>query len=120
MTQGIKQEIGERLLQLRKKLGLSQLDMATHAQLSRTYIGHVENGIQNPSFAFLVKIARTFNISVDWLLFGSGQMELLPDDHYLNNLNARQLDFLKKFNTLPETKQNHLLNVFDNIIDIPG
>lgn len=111
-------EIGQRLLEARKKLGLSQLEMARQANLARTYIGHVENGKQNPSFDFLMKIAGQFDISIDWLLFGRGQMEILPENHCLNHLDSEQIEFLKRLNEVPKEKQSRILKIVNDLLEL--
>lgn len=113
------EEIGQRLLTARKKLGLSQTEMGEQADISRSYIGHVEHGDQNPSFEFLVKISEAFHISLDWLIFGRGQMEIIPEEHYLNQLGHDHVVFLEKFLALSKEKKGHLLKVFNDIIDTP-
>lgn len=112
-----KSNIGKRVLFARKELGLTQNEMAAKAQIARTYIGHVENGDQNPSFDFLIKLSTTFDISIDWLFFGIGMMKIVPKDHYLNHMNSQSLAFLTKLQTFSPEKQSELLNVFNIIMD---
>lgn len=117
MTNEKKIEIGKRVLQARKELGLTQVEMETRAQISRGYISHVEKGGQNPSFDFLMKLATTFDISIDWLFFGVGMMKIVPNDHYLNHMNAKTLDCLSKLHGFSPEKQTELLHVFNIIMD---
>lgn len=114
------EDIGQRLNIARKAVGLTQKKMAANAGIAATYISNVENGLQNPSYDFLVKLARTYGLSIDWLLFGKGQMKMLPDDHYLNHLNDTQLQLLDKINGLPTEKQARLLQLVNDILDFPA
>lgn len=50
--------LGHAIRALRKAAGLSQDDLARCCGLHRTYIGGIERGERNPSFANLLKIAR--------------------------------------------------------------
>ena len=65
--------IGERLTQLRKQLNLSQDDLAKKIGVSRTIIGNYERNTNTPSIEVLVKIAKTFNVTVDYLI-GEGEL----------------------------------------------
>ncbi|MCP4131372.1 MAG: helix-turn-helix transcriptional regulator [bacterium] len=112
-------DIGERFIKARKHLGLSQQEMAKKADISRSFIGHVENGNQNPSYDFLSKIAETYEISIDWLLTGRGTMHLYSHDHYLTNLTQPQQQLLEKLQTQPVNKRTALEKVFTDILNIP-
>lgn len=60
--------LGRAIRDLRKRAGLSQQDAATKSGINRTYIGQVENGRRNPTFATLIWIARTLDVSVSELV----------------------------------------------------
>lgn len=65
--------IGERIMQLRKRDNLSQSELASKIEASRTIVGNYERNANTPSIDMLVKIAKVFNVSVDYLI-GEGQM----------------------------------------------
>lgn len=113
----LKIEIGKRVLQARKELGLTQVQIENRAEISQGYISHVEKGNQNPSFDFLLKLAKTYDLSIDWLIFGVGQMKMLPKDHILNRLNPRQIQLLQKILSQPPESQDKLLNILTDIMD---
>jgi transcriptional regulator with XRE-family HTH domain len=48
---------GRRLKQLRKKKGLSQLDLEIQSGINRTEISRIENGTKNIEFLTIVKLA---------------------------------------------------------------
>ena len=60
----IKNYIGQRIRNLRKKMGISQMKLAELAQLDRTYLTSVENGKRNISIINLEKIAAALNVSL--------------------------------------------------------
>ena len=60
----IKEKIGLRVKQLRKKAGLSQEALALKAGIDRTYVNSVENGKRNVSIMNINKIAKALNISL--------------------------------------------------------
>ena len=49
--------LGRRVQELRKELGLSQQDLATRAELDRTYLSRVEQGRQNITIGAALRIA---------------------------------------------------------------
>lgn len=66
--------IKDRLKLFRKDKGLTQGDVATQTAISRTYISTIEAGRQEPSFSFIKTLSKTYNLSIDWLLTGEGEM----------------------------------------------
>ncbi len=63
-------ELGDRIQALRKDKGLSQQQLATEADLDRSYISAVEHGKQNVSFATLKGISDALGIGVAELISG--------------------------------------------------
>lgn len=64
----IKRAFGERLRFLRKRLDLSQEELASICELDRTYIGGVERGERNISLLNIYKISTALNIAPAELL----------------------------------------------------
>lgn len=58
----------DRLRKLRKSKGLSQYTLAEQLGLSRGQIGNYEQGSREPDYETLIKIADYFNVSVDYIL----------------------------------------------------
>jgi transcriptional regulator with XRE-family HTH domain len=71
-------ELAARLIQLRKQKGLSQQALADAVGLHVTQIKRYESGATQPSLDALKKIALTFGVSTDFLLFD--EAERGPDD----------------------------------------
>jgi transcriptional regulator with XRE-family HTH domain len=59
---------GNRVRELRAKLGVSQEDLADIAGLHRTYMGSVERGERNISLENILKIARALRVPPKELL----------------------------------------------------
>jgi transcriptional regulator with XRE-family HTH domain len=70
---GISDKFGERLRQLRKKLGLVQKDFGESLGVSLATITRLERGVFNPQGDFLAKLALTYNCDIRWLLTGEEQ-----------------------------------------------
>lgn len=61
-------EFKDNLRELRKKRGLSQVELAEKLGFSKSLIGLYETGDRKPSFEALEAIADFFNISTDYLM----------------------------------------------------
>ena len=59
---------GARLAKLRKQSGLSQIQFARKASISREMIGYYERRTDNPESAFVVKAASILGVTTDELL----------------------------------------------------
>ena len=58
------QEIGKNIVQLRKKNGLSQRELAERAGITHSAISSIENGKVSPSVSSLQKIVNVFSLSL--------------------------------------------------------
>ena len=58
----------KRLVELRKKRGMSQLYLAMELNMSQNTISRYETGAREPSIAHLIQIADYFNVSIDYLV----------------------------------------------------
>ncbi len=63
-----------RLKELRKALGMTQQEFADKLNIKRNTIANYEVGRNEPIDAVLALICREFNVSVDWLKYGKGEM----------------------------------------------
>ncbi|GEL09116.1 helix-turn-helix domain-containing protein [Salisediminibacterium halotolerans] len=61
--------IGERVKKYRKEAGLTITQLAERAGVAKSYLSALERNLQqNPSIAFLEKLAAELNIKVDYLI----------------------------------------------------
>jgi transcriptional regulator with XRE-family HTH domain len=67
-------EIGQRIFDIRKKLGLNQLDLAKELHVSNGTISELEAGNGKPSYDVLYNLSKKHNIDVHWILHGTGEM----------------------------------------------
>jgi transcriptional regulator with XRE-family HTH domain len=61
---------GENVRKRRRKLGLSQEELADRAELHRTYIGSIERGERNVSLENIVRLAAALEVKPAALLAG--------------------------------------------------
>lgn len=98
--------IGERITQLRKQQNLSQDELAKKVGVSRTIIGNYERNANTPSIEVLLKLAKVFNVSVDFLI-GEGELSSYDKEVLKRIEDIERLD--------PDTKK-HLFFLIDNVI----
>lgn len=63
-----------RVATLRESLNLTQRSFAKALGTSQGTVGTVENGSQPPSRRFLRLLSERYNVSADWVLYGTGTM----------------------------------------------
>lgn len=78
----MKKEIGERILELRKKMNMNKEQFAKLIGISGQYLGTVEAGINGLSLSSLISLCTNANVSADYILFGKENIS----DEKLNNI----------------------------------
>ena len=63
-------ELGRRIRERRKKVGLSQEELALFADIDRSYVGGIERGDRNVSFSILCKLCLAMHCDVAALTEG--------------------------------------------------
>lgn len=63
--------MGVRIRSTREAANMTQEQLAEVCGLSAAHIGHIERGTRIPSLESLLQIAKTLQISMDYLLFDS-------------------------------------------------
>jgi transcriptional regulator with XRE-family HTH domain len=70
MASGIRVLLGERIRNIRRKRGWRQIDLAAHAELSKTHICDIETGKRELGIDALKRIAEAFDKTLSQLLDG--------------------------------------------------
>lgn len=65
---------GERLKRAREHLGLKQKDFAARIGRAAAFLSEIENGKSKPGFAVLRDMVETFNLNLNYLVLGEGEM----------------------------------------------
>lgn len=66
--------ISKRIKQLRSEKKLSQVQFSKQLGVSQASVSQYENGSRSPDTTFLTKICECYNVNLNWLLTGSGEM----------------------------------------------
>ena len=76
-------ELGQNIMLIRKKKGLSQADLGKIIGTSGDVIGRYERGDIKPSIQVVKKIAESFEVSIDYLV---GKTNIIVDKQVIERL----------------------------------
>lgn len=86
--------LGDRIKELRFAQKLSQVDLAKKLGVSKQTISNWENGNIQPSIYTLVRIAKFYGVSTDYLLELKGNQEQLLDTASLTKEEIEHIQFI--------------------------
>ncbi|MFS9292685.1 helix-turn-helix transcriptional regulator [Streptococcus mitis] len=85
-------EFSERLKNLRKEAGFTQVDVASKLGISQPAYASWERGVKKTTQENLVKIAQIFNVSIDYLVGNSEEkLDELDNIELLFRMNSKGL-----------------------------
>lgn len=91
-------ETGNRIKEARKKIGLTQKQLAQKLNVSQAMIGQYENGLRKPKFETILKIAEALEVPVDSLI-ESVSLGLMTED------DIKYFEYIQAFQeNSPQTK----------------
>ncbi len=68
--------LGQRISEMRLSMGWSQVELAKRLGVAKQTVSNWENENIQPSIEMLVRVARLFNVSADYLLGLDGELRL--------------------------------------------
>lgn len=108
----------ERIKFLRKKLELNQTEFGNRIGLKQATIAGYENGARKPNGSVLLSICREFNVNIEWIKSGVGDMFKKPTDevgYYVEDLLEYSgsgnpfydaiIDMMKKYHELDDNSK---------------
>jgi transcriptional regulator with XRE-family HTH domain len=102
--------IGKRVKELRSKNGLSQEQLALHAEITTAYLGQVEREEKNPTVVTIAKICNALSISLSD--FFSDQISYDADEDAV----LRQINFLLK--NLSSAEKQEILQIIKHAVKL--
>ena len=69
------EHIGKRIAQVRKRLGLNQIEFAKVFGISQSAFKNYERGVADPPAKLVISICQKHEVSAEWLLLGTGYMD---------------------------------------------
>ncbi|PKN74305.1 MAG: repressor LexA [Candidatus Cloacimonetes bacterium HGW-Cloacimonetes-2] len=111
---------GERFRQLRKELGLSQIDLSDKLGVNPSAISQMESGRIRPSLDTMMLLSKNYGINLHWLITGRGDM-------YENTGEVRKPPAKAQLTQLQEMLNRQLKEIVEaksnlddtDVIDIP-
>ncbi len=89
-------EIGERITELRKRIGWTQEELAENADLTPQFVSYAESGKRAMRPENLLKLSKALNVSADYLLTGDlVDKDLLIFSEKLSKLEPSQIKIIE-------------------------
>lgn len=110
-------ELKDRIAMARKKLGLTQDEFGRKIGVARNTVANYETGFRTPKLQTLISISREFNIDVDWLETGRGDMFLTVPEDAIDDfavefgLTETAKEFISEFVKFSPSEQEELLKL---------
>jgi len=101
--------LGEKLKALRREKGWSQDELAHHAKIDGRQVSRYENGRVTPSIEVVIKMAKAYNVSLDYLLLDDAPRR--PLELPVSRLAERVLSL----GALSEEDERALLHILDSL-----
>ena len=110
----------ERFKELRKVLGLTQVQLGELIGVSGPAIARIEAGQSNPTEAALRLICARYHVSYTWLTTGAGEMMEAMDtdaliEKYMPNESEFTKSIMKSFARLPDSEWERLRDLIEKI-----
>lgn len=111
----------QRLRELRHNLNKKQKEIAQELNLSVQVYCNYENGLREPSFDTLTKLADYFDVSVDYLLGRTENKETVSTENLFKtkkapeSLSDDEQELLKQYNLLDSHSKTALLELAKNL-----
>ena len=101
-------ELGKRIRAERRRQDLTQEKLAEIAEISDSFMGHIERGGRTLSIETLAKLANALNMSIEYIVCGEHnyQPDMLPEEIH-NSLNRMSSSQRKVFLNMMKTLAEH-------------
>lgn len=109
-------EIGNRIKQRRKELGLTQVQIHEATGISSGNLSLIENGKSLPSSSALVNLSNLLQCSIDYLLKGNSlnlEISGLSNFKEIGDVSDIELSLIKLFRQLDQGDQEEIIDVME-------
>ena len=112
----------ERIRHIRDYSGLSQAEFSRRINVAQSTLAQFETGAREPKDIHLTAICREFDINMEWLRFGVGEMLSSNSNSTIDQVVAKhhlrplEKTMLEAFLTLPEAYRNGVLEYVKAIV----
>ncbi len=112
-----KKAIGNKIRQVRSKLGMTQLEMAKAIRHSKQSVSGYEIGDTYPSIDSLIQISRLGGVSIDWLLTGETNV---PHEQPTEGLTHEEQRLIEAYRNAGRMNQVALLRIAEAVTKNKG
>lgn len=102
---------------LRKKAKLTQAKLAQMLHVDRQVIYKYEKGMNQASFATLVKISEIFNIPCEYLIDDEKNVESYIEEKVIK-LSSFEQEFVMLFRGMDRAAKKNIINVCKKLVEI--
>lgn len=89
--------VGQRLKEIRRQGRIQQKEMAAALDIAASYLCEIENGNAKPGQDFFIKVAMAYNVNLNYLLLGTGEMF-----GAVNNIKTKEFEIDNGIETVEE------------------
>lgn len=102
----------ERLRAERKRLELTQEQLADYMEVTKSAVSAWERGAEKPGFRLLPKLSKVLGVSLDALICGTEE-EMPVEEHVIQTPNEDEERLLKAYRKLSVRRRKGLLELLD-------
>ena len=106
----MKNTLPQRIERLFADLGINQVDISRKTGFTQPYISQILSGTKtNPSRHFFLSVSREFNVNLEWLITGKGDIYTSP----IESGQSEIAEIMAKYSMLPKPEQR----IIDDMIN---
>lgn len=109
--------LGSRIIELRKRDGISREELAKEFDIPYTTLRNYENGLREPGHVFLIKVALKFHVTTDYLLGIEEQQKNAPAEDDKSDFDKQRL--IHNYDKLNQRGKKKLVEESDDIASMP-
>lgn len=102
--------INERVLEVRKALGLTQTEFGKGINVSQAYFGNIEQKKRKVNDRIIALICSSYGVNANWLKNGTGKMFEKPQDGKLERI-------IRNFKKLDPLLQDYVIKQIDLAVE---
>ncbi len=106
--------LGLRLAKFRQSIGISAKQLAETVKSSPEEIEKIEKGQTGPTFELIMQLVGRYDIALDWLLTGRGEM-LLHTNLQSQNDEERHIKLMESLFSVPPENREAILKALEAI-----
>jgi transcriptional regulator with XRE-family HTH domain len=109
-------EVGRRIKELRERLRMNKREFAREIGVKDTLVYRWEKGEFEPTTEKLKAISKRFNVNLNWLLLGEGEMSIKREVKIPTEKASIVPELANFLALLPEEQQKQLASIFKEFL----